>query len=363
VRRLLFALIGLLALFTIIRAYTEEGGNRYLVQPGLLEFENAEGGARLAFGLLERGQGAGGVRTWNLFPVRLSLRVGKQQFLLALNGLSLLGREGLAVGRPVKIAGVRRGDVLSVGGKVTVQGTVEGDVWTLGADIQLEPGASVSGDVVAVGGTVQADRRAVIRGDKQSLPNVKVPFIGLLASEHSAATFRFILQLLGVLLFLLVLFLLVHFSRRGLLGVSAALASRWKGSLLYLALAVLVLPAAVALLVASIVGIILVPALAVLLVVAGYAGFVAVAVRLGLWMRGRHEEPAAGATYASGLLGLLALKGPVMLGILFTLLTADLFQGVGRFLSGLGTAAVGAAALYGFGGVLQHLRQRAGGGS
>lgn len=355
-RKLLFAVIGLLALFTIIRAYTEEGGSRFVVQPGLLEFENAEGGVRMAFGFLERGEADGGGRLWNLFPVRLSLRVGKQQFLLALNGLSLLGREGVVVGRPVKVTGVRKGDLLSVGGKVTIVGTVEGDVWALGADIVVEPGASVTGDVVAVGGTVRADRRALIRGDKQSLPNFRVPLLGLLASEHSAATFRFILQLLGVLLFLLVLFLLGHFAERGLLGVSSALASRWRGALLHVVLAILLLPAAVALLVASVLGIILVPLLAVLVVVLAYVGFVGAAVRLGQWMRG--QEPGRGSAYLSGLLGLLALKGPVLLGILFTLLTADLLQGIGAFLSGLGTAVALVAALWGLGGVLQYLRDR-----
>jgi hypothetical protein len=366
VKRLLFAVIGLLALFTIIRAYTEEGGSRYIVQPGLLEFENAEGGLRVAFGFLERGRGEGGARAWNLFPVRISLRAGKQQFVIALNGLSLFGPGGVVVGKAVKITGIKRGDVVSVGGPVTVQGTVEGDVWTLGADVKLLAGASVTGDVVALGGTVQADRRASIGGNKQSLPSVKIPFIGLLSSEHSAATFRFIVEVLGVLLFLLVLFLLVHFSGRNLLGLSRVLASRWKGVLLYLVLAILVLPVAVALLVASILGMVLVPALAVVVVVAAYAGFTGVTVRLGLWMRGRRGEVSPGEAYASGLLGLLVLKGPVLLGILFTLLTAELFQGIGRFLSGLGTAAVYVAALYGFGGVLQYLRQArepAGGGS
>jgi hypothetical protein len=347
----------LLALFTIIRAYTEDGGSRYIVQPGLLEFQNAEGGFRVAFGFLERGQATGAARTWNLFPVRLSLRAGKQEFLIALNGLSLLGPGGVTVGKPVKVTGVKRGDLVSVGGEVTVQGTVEGDVWALGADVKLLPGASVTGDVVALGGTVQADRRAAIRGNKQSLPNVKIPFVGLLASEHSAATFRFLVEVLGVLLFLLVLFLLVHYSGPNLLGLSGALASRWKGTLLYLVLAILLLPVAVALLVASILGIILVPVLAVAVVVLAYTGFAGVAVRLGLWMRGRREDVGAGEAYASGLLGLLVLKGPVMLGILFTLLTAELFRGIGRFLTGLGTAAVCVAVLYGFGGVLQYLRQ------
>ena len=56
-RRILFVVIGLLALFTILRANAqaaEDAPTRYIVQPGLLEFQGAEGGARVAFGFLER---------------------------------------------------------------------------------------------------------------------------------------------------------------------------------------------------------------------------------------------------------------------------------------------------------------------
>ena len=51
VKRILFTVIGLLALFTIIRAYAQEQDieNRYVIQPGILEFQTNEGGARLAF--------------------------------------------------------------------------------------------------------------------------------------------------------------------------------------------------------------------------------------------------------------------------------------------------------------------------
>lgn len=363
-KRILFAVIGLLALFTIIRAYADEPEqeNRYIIHPGILEFETTEGGARLAFGFLERSEEKGPGRIWNLFPVRLSLRAGKQSFLIAMNGLSFLSPSGLRIGRPVTIRGIKRGDVISIGGDVTVEGTVEGDVWTLGADINLVSGATVAGDVVALGGSVEADRRSKIGGNKQSLPNIKIPFLSLLSSEHSAATFRFIIEILGVCLFLLVLFLFVHFGQQHLSGLGGVLSSRWKGSLLYLVLAVLIIPALVALLVVSVVGILIIPFISILLMFFAYMGFVAMAVRLGLWLRKASPSVSPTEAYTTGLLGLLVLKGPVLLGILFTLLTADFFQGIGRFLSVVGTIAVVAATLYGLGGVLQYLRVRTRGG-
>jgi hypothetical protein len=359
VKKIVFAVMGLLALFTILRSYGEppSGGTRYVLQPGLLEIDTAEGSARIAFGLLERGGGT--LRSWSLLPIRVELSSGKQRLSLALNGLSLLSPSGLRVGRPVRITGQKQGDVISMGGRVTVAGTVLGDVWTFGADVLLEPRAVVSGNVVALGGVVRAERGAVIRGNKYSLPNIKIPLLRLLASGDSVGTLRFLIQAFGIVLYLLALFLAVHFARERLSGLAGALAS-WKGAILYLVLAVFVIPLAAALLIATILGILVVPFLAVAVLVLAYLGYLGATVRLGFWLRRLPSDAPAAAAYTSGLLGLLVLRGPVLLGILFGLLGSGLFQALGRILFGLGTAGTAVAALYGFGGMLRYLRTRGG---
>jgi len=360
VKKIVFAVMGLLALFTILRSYGEpvSGGTRYVLQPGLLEIDTAEGSARIAFGLLERGGGT--PRSWSLLPIRVELSSGKQRLSLALNGLSLLSPSGLRVGRPVRITGQKQGDVISMGGRVTVAGTVLGDVWTFGADVLLEPRAVVSGNVVALGGEVRAERGALIRGNKYSLPNIKIPLLRLLASGDSVGTLRFLIQALGIVLYLLILFLAVHFARERLSGLTGAMASYWKGAVLYLVLAVFVIPLAAALLIATILGILVVPFLAVAVLVLAYLGYLGATVRLGFWLRRLPADAPAAAAYTSGLLGLLVLRGPVLLGILFGLLGSGLFQALGRILFGLGTAGTAVAALYGFGGMLRYLRTRGG---
>jgi hypothetical protein len=360
VKKIIFAVMGLLALFTILRSYGQAApsGTRYVLQPGLLEIDTAEGSARIAFGLLERAGGS--PRTWNLFPIRVELSAGKQRLSLVLNGLSLLSPGGLRVGRPVRITGQKQGDVISVGGKVTVDGTVSGDVWTFGADVVLEPRAVVSGSVVALGGVVRAERGALIRGNKYSLPNVKIPLLRLLSSGDSAATFRFLVQIFGIVLYLLALFLVIHFARERLTVLAGALASSWKGAILYLVLAIFLIPIGAALLIATILGIVAVPFLAFALLVLAYLGYLGCTVRLGLWLRRLGPDASPAAAYTSGLLGLLVLRGPVLLGILFGLLSSGIFQVLGRVLSGIGTAATAAAALYGFGGMLRYLRTQGG---
>jgi len=360
VKKIVFAVMGLLALFTILRSYGQaaSGGTRYVLQPGLLEIDTAEGSTRIAFGLLER---VGGTpRSWSILPIRVELTSGRQRLSLALNGLSLLSPSGLRVGRPVRVAGQKQGDVISVGGKVTVAGTVLGDVWTFGADVLLEPRALVTGNVVALGGVVRAERGALIRGNKYSLPNIKIPLVRLLASGDSAATFGFLIQAFAVVLYLLALFLVVHFARGRLAGLAGALGTHWKGAILYLVLAVFLIPLAAALLIATIVGIVVVPLLALAVLLLAYLGYLGATVRLGLWLRRLPADAPAAATYTSGLLGLLVLRGPVLLGILLGLLASGFFQALGRILFALGTAATVAAALYGFGGGLRSLRARGG---
>jgi hypothetical protein len=351
--------MGLLALFTILRAHGEDRqqGARYILQPGVIEFQTAEGGGRIAFGLLDLGGKDGRGRSWSLLPLRVSLSSGRQSFSLALNGFSLLA-PGARIGRPVRITGLKTGNVISVGGDVTVAGTVKGNVWTLGAKVRLLPQAVVTGSVVALGGTIEAGRGALIRGNRYSLPNLKIPLLSLLSSGQSAATFRFLIELMGVLLYLLLLFLAVHFALQRLIGLVDTLGSSWKGSLLYLVFSVLVLAAAVALLVATILGILLVPFLVLAAVVLGYVGYLASTVRLGLWIRGQKPAVAAGKAYTSGLLGLLVIKGPAVLGIIFGLLASQTLQAVGSILYVVGTVEMIVAALYGFGGSLRYLRVR-----
>ncbi len=359
-KKIVFAVMGLLALFTILRSYGQpaSGGTRYVLQPGLLEIDTAEGKARVAIGLLERVGGS--PRSWSLLPIRVEFTSGRQRLTLALNGLSLLSPSGLRVGRPMRITGQKQGDVISVGGRVTVAGTVLGDVWTFGADVLLEPRALVTGSVVALGGVVRAERGALIRGNKYSLPNIKIPLLRLLASGDSAATFRFLIMAFGVVLYLLVLFLAVHFARQQLAGLAGSLGTHWKGAILYLVLAVLLIPLAAALLIATVLGIVVVPFLAVALLLLAYLGYLGATVRLGLWLRRLPADAPAAAAYTSGLLGLLVLRGPVLLGILLGLLASGLFQVLGRILFAVGTAATVAAALYGFGGTLSFLRARGG---
>ncbi len=365
-RRIVFVVIGLLALFTLLRLHAaggDEAGEtketRFLIHPGVVEFEGEESGARIAFGFLEHSGPGGQGRTWNIFPIRISLRSGGKRFSLGLNGLSFITRSGLKIGKPIHIRNVEPGDIISIGGEVTIEGTVQGDVWTLGANIILLPGAVVTGDVVTLGGTIEADKRSHIKGNKQALPDIKIPFLGLLTSDNSAGTIYFLIEVLGIFLFLILLFLAVHFFGNHLTGLNGVLASQWQGSLLYLVLALLLLPAIVLLLVSSIVGIILIPFVFIILIVLAVLGYLAAAVRLGRWIRRRGEDESGLFIFTSGLLGLLVIKGPAVLGILLSLLTSDLLKGIGRFLVSVSSIFMAAAVLYGLGGALKYLRIQA----
>ncbi len=371
-RNLILALILLLALFTLIRAYTEEpaaagppaaagdkapAGASLAVYPGVVELGYGPDRAGIAFGLLQEADG-GSRRIWNVLPIRISLQSGDQVLRLGLNGLDFLTRSGVHIGRDLRVRGVRRGDLLSVGGDVTVEGTIEGSVWTFGADIRLLAGAVVGGDAVALGGTVEADSKARVQGTRQALPDFRIPFLGLLTSAHAADILRLLIESFGVILFLILLFLLIQFARPLLSGLTAMLAAGWKESILLVVLAAIFVPVLVLFLVLTILGILIVPFLFVLLIGLAYLGYLGVATRLGLWIR-REESGSPFFLYTSGLLGLLVLKGPVLIGILLSLFAAGNWAAFGRSLASLGTAVMLAAGLFGLGGSLTWLRRAA----
>lgn len=353
---IVLTLIFLLALFTVLRVNASENEeSRLTVHPSVLEIRGGDSRVKFAFGYLE---GAGdGKKAWNLFPVRILLSSGDKRLELGLNGLSFITRSGINVGKPLFIKGVKRGDVISLGGEVKVEGSVEGNIWTFGADIYLLPGSQVTGDVVALGGNIEANRKSLIKGNKQAFPDFKIPFFGLLTSEHSAATFLFIIEVLAITLYLIFLFLFIHFAAGQLEALVDSLQRRWRGSLLYLAIAIILTPLLLLLLAGSILGILIIPLFGIFLLAATYLGYLGVSVRLGLWIRGVKEITPL-SLYISGLLGLLIIRGPVVLGILLTLLTSNLLQNIGRFMMMIGGAALCLSCMYGLGGVLIRLRQK-----
>jgi hypothetical protein len=355
-KKLILGSMILLILATAGGAQAQESDGQITIHPSLIEVGNEQGRISVGLGLLETTGTA--QRRWSVFPIRVALRAGENEIYLALNGLALVTRTGVILGRPVVVRGTRRRDVVSVGGPVNVEGTVEGSVWTFGADIALARAAVVTGDVVAIGGVINADRGSRIEGNKQALPALQIPFLGFLSSPQSAETLQFLIELFGVALFLLVLFIALHF-RPGFMSVqTTVVASQWKANLLYLFVGLVTVPVLVAFLTASVVGVMLVPALFVVLMLATYLGFLGTMIRLGRIFI-RNESDAPSALYMAGLLGFVMVRGPSLLGRLLSLLTSEAFLAIGAFLKTVGGIAFFLALVYGFGAGLTAVRSSA----
>ena len=203
------------------------------------------------------------------------------------------------IGRELRLRGVSRGDVLSLGGDVEVTGRVEGSVWAFSSEHpRLLPGAEVRGDVVTLGGTVLGGAVGGWKGESRSLPGFRLPYLGWLTSRHAADVLLLLVEIFGLVLFLFLLFLLIQLGRPLLTHLLGALASGWRESILMVALAVVLVPILVAVLVLTVAGILVVPFLLVALLVGGYAGYLALATRLGLWMRGGEDGSPSTCTPA-----------------------------------------------------------------
>ena len=80
-----------------------------------------------------------------------------------------------------------------------------------------------------------------IGGNKQSVPELNVPFIGLLTSPQSVETLQFIFELFSIILFLVILFLVVHFNKEKVNDQVQVLEDYWKGSLVHVLLSLIII--------------------------------------------------------------------------------------------------------------------------
>jgi hypothetical protein len=354
-KKIVIGIICLIAFFAVVRAYSQ-AQPRFTFQPSVLEYADKNTDISFGFGFIDASGDA--TKSWNIFPIRISLRSGSSRFYLAMNGISLLTQSGIYFETPQVIRGLHRGDVVSFGGDVTVYGRVEGNVWTFGSNIYLKSGSVVTGDVVALGGRINQEYQAYVQGNKNAVPQIVIPFLGLINSARSAATLHFIVELAGAILYLLILFLVLFFNLNGLKNHMDGILTYWKGGLLFLALSIIVIPVLGFFLAASVVGVLVIPLIVIAILCISYYGFLAITLRLGKIFLSRSGDTITGL-FLCGLIGLLCIKGPMLLGILAGLLQNDILNMIGAFLKIASTLAVFAAFLFGFGSSLVLIRKNA----
>jgi hypothetical protein len=358
-RKLVLSVLGLLALFSALRAWTEAlplPGVQ--LHPGLVELRDGSSSVNLAFGIAARD--AGQPSSWNLLPLRLEYRTGDRSVSLALNGLSFLLRGGAAVGRPVTVSSPTVGDVISVGGKVTVNAPLSGDVWTLGADVLLGPAADVTGNVVALGGKVTSSPRSVVRGSVNQVPEIKIPFLGMLGRPLSIQVLAFGRQLLGYFLLSVALFVSCFYATARARSLYEGVARSWRASLVTVVACLVAVPLLTALLVISVIGIFFLPVLVLALCLLGLNGFLVLCARVGGSLRkGPVDGGDAVFLFTSGLLGLFLVKLPALLGIALTLLRSPAAGRAGEFLQVVSLGLLVVGMIYGLGVCLSHMRLHA----
>ncbi len=343
----------ILAMFTILKTYSQDK-NQIIVNPSLIEIGTEDYDISIGFGLAE-GEGDT-TQFWNIFPMRIQLRSGNSTFNLSLNGLSFFAWSGINFGKEMTVTGEHSGDVISVGGKIIINGKVQGNVWSFGADIELLSNSNISGDVVAVGGDIETHSYVYIGGNMLAVEELNVPFIGLLTSPQSVETLQFIFELFSIFLFLAILFFVVHFNKEKLNDQVQVLSDSWKGSIVYTLLSLIVIPVTVFLLIISIVGIFFIPVLFVLILILIYFGFMSVSVKVGQFFI--KDTDSDMKLYLSGLIGILIIKGPVLLGYFLSVFSTDFLIAIGGIFKLIGTLILFTTLLIGFGSTLVSYRKK-----
>lgn len=351
-KRLVIVLIALLAVFTALRAYPQAAAG-VDVAPGSVLVSDGKTGLGLSFGLLSSEDGRQG--PWSVLPLAVQYRSGSSTVTLSLDGLTFLLAGGVSLGRAIAIDEPTVGDVLSAGGPVTVSSRLDGDVWVLGADVTLTAKAVVTGSVVVLGGRVTADPKARVTGGVHRLAELRLPFVGVLGTRFSAAALAFAR---GALLFVLAagaLAAVCFYLPRRLAGAAAAASTRWRESLITIAIAAAALPIASALLAASVGGIFFLPFLALAAASAAIFGSLALCVRLGAWLRrGSGETPLF--LFTSGLLGLFIASLPGLAGVAAALFRGASAAAVAGTLRSVGAIITLVLLAWGFGVCLAQIR-------
>ena len=359
-KKLVLSILALIALFSALRAYTESVSPPGVsLHPGLVEIGDGATSIGIAFGVMEKSAEEPG--TWSLLPLRLVYRSGDTNVTIGLNGLSFLLRGGVSVGRPLRVDAPRSSDVLSIGGKVTVNSRVDGDVWAVGADVELSPRADVNGSVVTLGGKVTAAGGAIVRGSISQVPQIKIPFLGILGTQFSVQVLATGRQLLGYVLLGFALFLSCFYREAHSRMMYQSIPATWRETIITIAVSLAVVPIVTLLLVISVIGIFFIPVLAFIVIILALDGFLFLCVRLGGILR-RMDIAASKnvplSLITSGLLGLFIVKLPALLGIFLTLLRSGATSLAGQVLQVVSLACISAGMLYGFGAALVFARRR-----
>ena len=200
-----------------------------------------------------------------------------------------LTRDVVALRGSIKLEpGAQVRDAVAVLGAVILEPGAEArETVAIGGDVKLGPGARVQKDAVSVGGEIVREPGAEVGGEEVA---IGVPALSGLASlagsralfGHRESPVFLAAQTLAKYLvyFALGLLALALFPRR-VDAVSASLTAHpWKSVFTGL-LAIVVLPILTVLLVATVIGIPLVPVLAIVVLAAGVLGFTALAFYIG----------------------------------------------------------------------------------
>jgi hypothetical protein len=198
-------------------------------------------------------------------------------------------RDVVAIRGSIKLEpGAQARDVVAVLGSVVVEpGAHAREAVSVGGSVKLGAGAEIDKDVVSVGGSIEKDAGAVIGGEEVS---VGVPALSTIAAllgsrvvfeTHPSRVFV-VAQVLAkfVVYFALGLLVLALFPRRLDVVATNFTTHPWK-SLFTGLLGLVVLPFLIVLLVATVIGIPLVPVAALLVIAAGVLGFTALSFYVG----------------------------------------------------------------------------------
>lgn len=349
-QKICFCLVFLFVSFFCLSQSKTKSPDSFVIYPSLVELK--QGNNEIVFGI--GGLQLGGTKKQDIivFPFTLQIKSKNTNISVQSNFISFFTASRMKIGKNivVKARDTYNGDIISIGGNVDISGTVTGKVIVFGADVYLKSSANVRADVVALGGKVISSRGSRVNGSVLNLKDFSIPFIGILSNPHFFRILLINIEVLKILFFILIFYLVLYFFQNKLNVPIEKIKSDKKSVAFASVLFFILFPVLLFLLSFSFIGILFLPLLILFFVIIVLWGYLCGMIYAGTFI-GKSSD-SGNITFMMGIKGILIVQVPFLLARIFGAMNNIISDTVGGIINILGLIITIIICFLGIGGII-----------
>ncbi|MGQ9705475.1 MAG: hypothetical protein ACUVWP_00525 [bacterium] len=243
----------------------------------------------------------------------------------------------VGIGVNIDVAGMVKGDVVCINGalKVGDNAVIDGDIAVINSEMSISDSAKISGDKVKIRGFPFLNKRSLER------------FVGIGKVPIFKGFVKLIFTVVIIAIWILITVGFIAVFNKTYEKITSIFENRFGLSTLIGVLSWILIPVVVVILIASIIGIILVPVLLIFWIIGGFIGASSLCERLAL----RLFSKIKGRVYLLVIVGIALISAPIILGVTISI-PGGLLSNIGRVITIIGNVIMLVVFTIGFGGIL-----------